>query len=211
MRRDLSTLDRDICQPLGRILQEAFKEGIACRVNIRFDSLQYEGDIIGLQVRPAANVALKADGVTPANAVAYGAQIMPRFNNGIPGYALVGMLVNPILKGTTGNLAGVYRGIELKLETEGAASTREIAGITTVIDCKHNLANTGTYTGGVYVLKADAKPGADKASWTALLKLPDDSELAVLGTPTASQPGNTAAVRVQIGDTIVRLVGYKDA
>jgi len=213
MRRDLGAIDRDICQPLGRLIQEGFHDGLdnVGRINIKFDSLQYEGDIIGLQVRPAANVALKADGITPANAVIYGAQIMPRFNNGIPGNSLVGAFVNPILKGTTGNLTGDVRGLELKIETEGYTGTREIAGVSSVLDCKQRLAATGTYTGGVFVLRAEAKEGTNVAPWTAFALLPDDSELAVLGTPTASQPSNTAAVRVKIGATIVRLVGYKDA
>ena len=32
MRQDLSALDRDIQQALGRVLQEAFKHGIDCDI-----------------------------------------------------------------------------------------------------------------------------------------------------------------------------------
>lgn len=222
MRRDLSILDRDICQPLGRILQEAFSEGIACRVNIRFDSEQYKGDIIGLQLRPAGNVAVfPADYVTDdqgnkagdaAIATIYGAQIMPRFNNGVPGNSLVGAFVNPILKGTTGNLSGDLRGLEVKIETEGYTGTRVISGIASVLDCKQRLAEPGTYTGGIFVLRAQEKDGLNVEPWTAFALLPNDSELAAKETGTIAKLTDTNAyIRVKIGDTIYRVPGYEDA
>lgn len=220
MRRDLSILDRDICQPLGRILQEAFSEGIACRVNIRFDSEQYKGDIIGLQLRPAGNVAVfPADYVTDAqgkkagdDAIAniYGAQIMPRFNNGIPGNSLVGLFVDPILKGTTGDLSGDLRGIEIKIETEGYTGERTIDGVAAVLDCKQRLALTEA-TGGIFVLRAEEKEvAAGLASWTAFALLPDDDELAKETASPGNLPDNTAYIRVKIGDTLYRIPGYKN-
>lgn len=208
MIRDLSTLDRDICQPLGRILQEAFSDGMdnVPRINIKFDSLQYEGDIIGFQVRPAANVAKKPDGTTDATAVIYGAQFMPRFNPGVPGNSLVGLFANPILKGAAGDLSGDFRAIEAKIESEPNGA-RTIKGIASIFDVKQAL--YGTYDKGVYVLKVDAAGGG--VAWTALATLPDDSKIAKKATsPQAFPNSNAAYIRVEIGGTVYRLEAYTD-
>lgn len=54
MKRDLSALDRDICQPLGRIIQEAFEDGIACKGS--FETTSGNG-VTGWLKLPATNVA----------------------------------------------------------------------------------------------------------------------------------------------------------
>jgi len=193
--RDLSTLDRDICQPLGRILQEAFDDGIACRVNITFNSTLAEGDIIGFQVRPAANEKETSTGGT-ATANCYGIQVMPRFNDDVPGASLSGIFSNPILKGecatTGGDLTGDFRGVEIKMEAEKATCNRTVAGATSAIQVMRKLPSDFTSDGGIYVMKVDAKHYGDGASWTAFVNLPDDNQLANDAedkTSTSTTPG----------------------
>lgn len=203
--RDLSTLDRDICQPLGRILQEAFADGLACRVNITFNSTQSGGDIIGLQVRPAANVKVKADGTTAATTVCYGMQVMPRFNDDVPGNSLSGLFVNPILKGEStgskGDLTGDFRGVQIKLETEKASYNRSIAGATSAISIMRKLPTGFTSNGGVYVMKVDEETAYDGgADWDAFIKLPDGDGLTDDNdTKTATGGGTQGWIKAVIG------------
>lgn len=61
--RNLSELDRDICQPLGRILQEAFEDGIIGKVTIT--NTAAEGKLIGVdsKVTMSTDVAGNMAGV----------------------------------------------------------------------------------------------------------------------------------------------------
>jgi hypothetical protein len=131
---------------------------------IRLNSRNYaatSGDIIGFQSKPAANV----DGTQTV----YGAQISPRFNDGIAGASLVGFQVEPILKGATAAaLSGDVRGLDVRLSDDGNAG-HTVAGKTACIMC-YNLLTSGTFTGGVYPIVVTAN-GSTQA-WTALMEIP---------------------------------------
>jgi len=64
MRRDLSALDRDIAQPLGRILQDAFAHGITC--DLIFGGLLTGGTVQGInEVSATQNYLIGTRRVTP--------------------------------------------------------------------------------------------------------------------------------------------------
>jgi hypothetical protein len=131
---------------------------------IKFNSRNYastSGDIIGFQAKPAANV----DGT----ATLYGAQISPRFNDGIAGAALVGLQVEPILKGATAAaISGDVRALDVRLSDDGNAG-HTVGGHAACIKM-YNLLTAGTFTGGVYPIVV-TENGSTQA-WTALMEVP---------------------------------------
>lgn len=108
-KHNLTELDLDICQPLARVLRGT-------------DPNETSGDLIGLQIRQAAN----KKGGTPN---VYGMQFQPRFNEEVGGNSLVGIQINPMLRGTKGgDLTGDVRGIEISLEAPSGCD-RGVAGV----------------------------------------------------------------------------------
>ncbi len=131
------------------------------RINSR-DYAATSGDIIGFQSKPAAN----ADGT----ATVYGGQISPRFNDGIGGAALVGLQIEPILKGATAKaITGDVRALDLRLSDDGNAG-HTVGGVATCIKM-YNLMKSSTFTGGVIPIVVTA--AGDTQAWTALMEIPE--------------------------------------
>lgn len=108
-RHNLTELDLDLCQPLARVLRGT-------------DPNETSGDLIGLQIRQAAAKA----GGTPS---VYGMQFQPRFEAGVGGNSLIGIQVNPMLRGTSGGaLTGDVRGLQVDLEVPSGCA-RTVAGV----------------------------------------------------------------------------------
>jgi hypothetical protein len=131
---------------------------------IRLNSRNYaatSGDIIGFQSKPAAN----ADGTQTV----YGGQISPRFNDGVDGASLVGLQIEPILKGATAAaLSGDVRALDVRLSDDGNAGHTvggHVAGIKL-----YNLLKSGTFTGGVYPFVITE--AGDTQAWSALMEIP---------------------------------------
>lgn len=135
------------------------------------------GDIVGFSSKPAANAS--------GTQTVYGAQISPRANDNIDVAAIVGLQVEPIMKGATGlALSGDLRGLDVRLTSEGANNVGGIAG---AIFC-YNLLKTATFTGGVYPIVV--KASGDTQAWTALMEIPTGL--------SAAADGGGAAVYIPI-------------
>lgn len=117
------------------------------------------GDIIGFSSKPAANAS--------GTQTVYGGQISPRANDDVDIAALVGLQVEPILKGATVlAVSGDMRGMDVRLTSEGANNVGGIAGCYFA----YNLLKSATFTGGVYPFVVTAS--GDTQPWTALMEIP---------------------------------------
>jgi len=160
---------------------------------IQLNSRNYaatSGDIIGFQSKPAGNAS--------GTQTVYGAQISPRFNDNIDGAALVGLQVEPILKGATAAaISGDVRGLDVRLSDDGNAG-HTVGGITCGIDIYNNL-KSSTFTGGVYAINIRAN--GDTQAWSGAVNFPAGL--------TGAADGIGAAVYVDcaIGGVAMRLAG----
>lgn len=117
------------------------------------------GDIIGFQAKPAANAT--------GTCTVYGGQISPRANDNVDIAALIGLQVEPILKGATVlAVSGDMRGLDVRLTSEGANTVGGKAGCYFA----YNLLKSATFTGGVYPFVVTAS--GDTQAWTALMEIP---------------------------------------
>jgi hypothetical protein len=120
------------------------------------------GDQIGFQTKPNSYSA--------GTQTMYGAQFSPRLANAVTAAALVGLSVEPIMKGaTSAAVSGDYRGVEVKLSGDSTAAGHTIGGITGGIFL-YNTLKTGTYTGGVYPIVVTAH--GDTQAWSGLMSIP---------------------------------------
>lgn len=179
----------------GHFALETTEDDKCIRLNVR-DFANTTHDSIGFQSRPRAN----ASGTQSV----YGGQIAPGVNDGVGLNSIIGLLADIYLKGDSGTLSGDLRAFQGQITDENVAG-RTISGISSILDAWQQLA-AHTFTGGVYVVNVRAAGGA--TPWSGFAKLPDDSQVAAKGTPTATLPANTAWVRVKVGDTFVKLAGY---
>ena len=220
--RNLADLDRDIYQPLGRIIQEAFKDGINCDVpiapgkklycitdhlsletlaagkNIRINSRTYTDlaseSIIGFQSKPRAG--------NNRTAGIYGGELEPGFNDGFGGTSLVGLASRPTLKGTEGNLSGDVRAYEASIGAD-SGSIRVISGVASCLWVDNNF--YGTITGGVYVIHVP-NPGGGNVAWSGFAKLVDDGgNIADLASAVTTVNG---VIKVNIGATVAYVPTY---
>lgn len=206
--RDLSALDRDIFQPLGRILQEAFADGINCDVpiapnkavicktdhlliktildgkNIRMNSRDYtqsSGSISAVQSKP--------NGTVTGTLMMYGFECSPRFQDGIAGAGISCFFANPDLKGATGDMT-VLRCFEGKLES-ASGSTRTVANAA-VLEAMQAL--HGTVTDGPHVLKVNAAGG--NVAWDALIDIPNEGGIGNDTTKPSTTPAGHLVCRI---------------
>lgn len=158
---------------------------------IKLNSRNYtatSGDIISFQSKPAATVT--------GTATVYGGQISPRFNHGIAGAALVGLQVNPILKGTEaagGNLSGTIRGVESLLESE-EGGTRTVTGAVAAFSAQSNLWSTITASAGVWPFYVGA--AGNTLAWSGLMLLPEGGGVTVADAGTYSTADGYIVVKV---------------
>lgn len=219
--RNLATLDRTVFQPLGRILQEAFADGIDCDVPIapnkalicKTDNLlinsvldtkdvsinsrdytQVTGNIFACRCKPNAT----GDG----DLFMYGFESSPRFADGVGGLGLSCYIAEADLKGTTGDITGILRCFEGKLEsTSGSQRTVADAAVFHAMNALH-----GTLTDGPYVLKVDTHGG--NVAWKGLMDLPDVSGIAQY-RDAGYTPGNAdGKIFIYIGDNLLYIPAY---
>jgi len=94
-------------------------------------------------------------------------EISPRFADGIAGNEMIGLKVDPVLKGTTGDLTGSVRAIESNLDF-GLGSTRTISGDVVGFRIFYQAAPGMAVTGNeVPFLVADP----DSRQWTHLMEV----------------------------------------
>lgn len=166
---------------------------------IRLNSRNYaatSGDLMAFDSRPRANAS--------GTQTVIGCFLGPGANDTIALGNIIGLLSDVYLKGSSGNISGDLRALQGQITDENLGG-RTIGGTACILDAWQQLA-AHTFDGGVYVINVRAGGGA--TPWSGFAKLPDDSQVAAKGTPTATLPANTAYIRVKIGDTFVRLAGY---
>jgi len=154
--------------------------------NVRLNSRDYEatsGDMTAVQSKPNISVG-GTTGVT-------GIEVSPRFADSIAGSKIVGIMSNPLLKGTTGDLSSAMRCYEGKLESD-SGSTRTVAEAY-VLHCMQAL--HGTVTVGPYCIAVDA--GGGNVAWAGFAKLPDDNQVANDGDDKSG--GTVGWIKVMIG------------
>ena len=115
--------------------------------------------------------------------------------NDVDAACLVGLSVEPILKGATAAaISGDYRGLEVKLSGDSTAAGHTVGGVTAGI-MLYNTLKTGTYTGGVYPIVITAS--GDTQQWSGAFKIAD-----VAGLTQAAAAGGTAHyIKIMIGST----------
>lgn len=127
--------------------------------NVRINSRDYpatSGDCTAVQVKPNMTGTGTA-GVT-------GIEVSPRFADGIAGSKLVGIMSNPDLKGSSGNLSSVIRCYEGKFD---GGTGRTVVGPAYTLDAM--TANAATITNGCFVIGAQAAGGGG-TGWTGFMR-----------------------------------------
>ena len=146
------------------------------------------GDNLGFQSKIPQTVTTTGE--------VYGAQISPRLNSAIGALSLIGMSVDPILKGSTTGTVTNLRGLQVTLTDDNSAG-RTITNQPAMIRLWHQLA-AHTFTNGNPVgISMEAAGGI---GWGFAMKFADDSGsgLADLASATATING---VIKVQIGST----------
>lgn len=146
-------------QPMRGIANDLYILTDTDTKNVRINSRDYSaesGDVTAVQIKP--NVAIGGTtGVT-------GLEVSPRFASGAAGSKLVGIMSNPDLKGSSGNLSSVIRCYEAKFD---GGTGRTVTGPAYTLDAM--TANEATITGGCFVIGVQAAGGGG-TGWTGLIR-----------------------------------------
>lgn len=142
---------------------------VAYNKPIRLRSQTYTGtltnSIIGFQSKPGAG-ANASDSVI-------GGEISPRINDTFTGTNIIGLHVDTYLKGTTGNLSGDVRGMQIELVTDDAG-TRTITG--DVVGLRFRAAFSGTISGDMVMIRGEkAEAQTNSKQWEYFLELTGDN------------------------------------
>lgn len=136
---------------------------------VRLNSITNIGtanSLIGFQSKPAQGVE------TAQNVI--GGEVSPRVNDtfALTGAgSLIGLHVDAYLKGTTGNIAGDVRGMEIELVTDDAG-TRTVTG--NVVGLRMRAAWSGTITGDMTAIRIEkAEAQTNSKQWEYVLELTD--------------------------------------
>ena len=127
--------------------------------NIKLNSRTYttaSGDRTAVQIKPNQAITGTA-GMT-------GLEVSPRFTDACAGSKLVGIMSNPDLKGSSGNLSSVVRCYEAKFD---GGTGRTVAGSAYSLDAM--TANEATITGGCFVIGVSAAGGGG-TGWTGFIR-----------------------------------------
>jgi hypothetical protein len=140
---------------------------------VRLNSITNIGtanSLIGFQAKPA-------QGASMANNV-IGCEISPRLEDtfALTGTAsLIGAHVDAYLKGTTGDIAGDVRGMQIELVTDDAG-TRTVSG--DVVGLRMRAAFSGTITGDMVAFRVEkAETQTNSKQWEYLMELTGDNGL----------------------------------
>lgn len=158
---------------------------------IRLNSRNYaatSGDIMGFDSRPRANAS--------GTQTIIGGYIGPGANDGVALGNIIGILSDPYLKGSSGDLSGDIRALQGQVTDENVGG-RTIDGVVSMFDAWQQLA-AHTFTGGVYVMTVRAAGGA--TPWSGFAKLPDDSQVASDGEDKSG--GTKGWIKVMIGSKV---------
>jgi len=171
-------------------------DGKALHFNYRNFS-NISGDVYPVAIKPG----LDATGT----AVLIGTVISPRLWNGVGANTLIGLELDPILKGSSGDLTGDVRALQLQATDENQAG-RNIAGDVIMLRMWQQL--IATCDGDVVGIRFETSGGA--LSWDAFVKFDEIAGVASKPTNTAALVGDVGYVRIKVGDTFYKLAVYDD-
>jgi hypothetical protein len=166
---------------------------------VRINSITNTGtanSLIGFQSKPAQGAS------TAQNVI--GAEISPRLNDtfALTGSgSIIGMHVDAYLRGTTGNVAGDVRGMQIELVTDDAA-TRTVTG--DVVGLRMRAAFSGTITGDMVAMRIEkAEAQTNSKQWEYVLELTSDNTTIWSDgyTTEVDTAGNVSgAIKVRVND-----------
>ena len=159
------------------------------RINSR-NYVQTSGDSIGFQAKPAQ--------AANSTGTCWGFQVQPRVLDGFNVANLVGGVLEPIQKGTSGVISGDVQALQCNFSDEGSAG-RSVGGDVVGIRFYTQLASV--VSGDKTLMRVEESADA----WTLFAKLPDDSSIAKTTQTAATQAG---WIKVKIGSTVKYLALY---
>jgi hypothetical protein len=165
------------------------------RINSR-SYTQTSGSSIAMQCKPNQAASTTGD-VT-------GAEFSPRIASGLGCGALIGLKLEPILKGTSGaGTVSEVRGFQVGLTDENIGG-RTITNDVVAMNVRMQLA-AHTVSGDVAVIKVEAAGGAQ--AWDILASLPAAGSI----TNTTQTPANQAGrLLIKVGSTAKHIQLYTD-
>lgn len=182
----------------NHVLINSVKDGKNVRINSR-NVTQASGDHSGVQIKPNQ---------TAATASITGLEVSPRFASAIDGTNLVGIKCDPVLKGTTGDVAGQVVGVQVNIDFGTSASSRTVTGDVAAFEAFLAVPSSGmTYSALVSVLRVRT---VNIRGWDSMINFDD----ANTGATTATdKTGNTKSntIKVHIGTSLVHIQLYDDS
>lgn len=142
---------------------------------------------IGFQSKPGQGASMANDVI--------GGEISPRISDtfALTGSgSIIGLHVDAYLKGTTGDIAGHVRGMQIELVDDGGSS-RTVTGDCVGLRFRSNISYT--VTGDHVPILVEADEGT--TGWEFLLKLPDDEVIA--SDAAVSSATNAGFLKIKVG------------
>ena len=124
------------------------------KLKVSGNSDQTNNSVIGMQIKPGVGTSMGHDLI--------GAEISPRLQSAIAltgSASVIGLDTNVVLKGTTGDIAGSVRPLQVQIDDE-PGSTRTISGDVSFIRIFSEL--NSTVIGKVSAIKVEAPGGTKK-------------------------------------------------
>lgn len=166
--------------------------GKTVRINVRTESTDTANSLIGFQSKIGRGISAATDII--------GAEISPRINNAIAltgSGSIIGLHVDAYLKGTTGNIAGDVRGMQIEL-VDDTGSSRTVAGNVAHLRIRSNL--SCTVTGKYSVLRVENEEGTKAMDGLVQFTTGSGAIVEANGTVGGAQ---TKAIKILIGtDTL---------
>lgn len=172
---------------------------------VRLNSRSYtqaSGDSIGFQSKPSQTVT--------TTGTVKGGDISPRVQDGIAAANIIGLHVDTDMKGSSGNVSGDVRVLELEVVSD-VSRTGTISGDAALIKGRTNL--TPTVSGHVVGIKFGQSEAAG-GNWDGVVKAPVQAGFAAKhGGGGASLPADVGWLRVIVTDAdgAANPVAYKIA
>lgn len=166
-------------------------QNVADNKNIRINSRDYtagSGGSTAVQIKPSVTV-----GTTKSMT---GLEVSPRFQAGIAGSGLRGILADPVIKAGSGNISEQVVGFECNMDF-GGSGTRTFAEDIAAFSTFLAIPNTNTYSKLVTVMRVR---GVNIRGWDGFLNIDDDNTGATQASAVGS--GGNKYLKVYIGSTL---------
>lgn len=179
---------------------ETKEDNRAVRLNSR-NFVATSGDMIGFQSKPRATVT--------GTGTVYCGQLSASISTGIEAASMVGLHVDTYLRGTTGDLTGDVRGIQIEMVDDGSSS-RTVAGKCVGLRFRSNISYA--VTGLAVPISIEDNEGT--TAWDAVMQLPGDTISSVTNGSTLNdikETANAGWAKVIVGASDVRYIALYEA